>query len=419
MMRTLLSRLQGRIRRCTVPEFRLFRARIPRWVFLLAIATVHQTLVHQSVYQSIVSNTNLLYREQENTLRSDVALDGDTGIGFAATVSPSTSRSFLDSSHSLKSDWAKPSRQEKVSRNPAAGGEDWLDMFDFDVYLDAFSNSWYMNIDLLLEAESDMGQIESPEQASFFMFKGRTDRVRMSLDWLDWSVEHMSKWWKVLDVPRDAYGSDRVSFYLDEYRRNSMRSVPEYEPYRSLLGPTIALIAFQQYEIKRGDDESHRRSRELTVASLAATISSLVRVGMGRILVVGHDRERAEEELVRAAFDRFPAASANSTLLGSNEWIGSGTQLVYVTVPDELVRTDSLPVNMPRGALLGLHRALVGNDTDWTTAWLGRDDATATHAGVLSSENLGRWSFVYLTEPDTLLHTRPTTLPILECFARA
>jgi hypothetical protein len=53
---------------------------------------------------------------------------------------------------------------------------------------------------------------------------------------------------------------------------------------------------------------------------------------------------------------------------------------------------------MPRAALAGLMKALQGTDPSWTKRWLG--DETDS----------GKWKYVYLTEPDTLLQTRPSTV---------
>jgi hypothetical protein len=265
------------------------------------------------------------------------------------------------------------------------------------VYLDAFSDSWYMSLETFRDTDATrMRQIEAVEEACFVMYESREERVRMALDWLDFGVEHMSRWWKVLEAPRDEYAHHRVVQILDQYASERIRSIRQLDSLnaRSLLRPTVALVAFQQYKVRGVQDGGlQRRSQQLTVASLSATIASLIQAGMGRVVVVGHDQQQeSERPLVREAFSRFAPDQA------------SGTQLAYVTVSDDMVKTDFMSVNVPRGALLGLRRALEENDPEWTAQWLGPDATRSTHP----------WRFVYLTEPDTILHARPSSLPVVE-----
>jgi hypothetical protein len=314
---------------------------------------------------------------------------------------------------------------------------EWLDMHDFYVYLDAFSDSWYMSTRLFVDAKSKIEDIDAVEEACFLMFEDREDKVRMALDWLDWSVEHMSKWWKTLGAPKDPYAHRRVLHYLDRYRARKSELLLDYEPHRLLLRPTIALIAFQQSKESGMDHDAGlgQRYRDLTKSSLAATISSLVQLGMGRIVVVGHDKEEFEERpLVYGAFDMVfssfidPSSSLNASSSHESKESAStyrtvrGSQLAYVTVSNDTVFTDFVSVNMPRGALLGLHRALTErNDRTWSDAWLGKaasdtDDAStdSDRDDPPSSVVPVKWKYVYLTEPDTLLHTRPRTVPNLK-----
>jgi hypothetical protein len=292
--------------------------------------------------------------------------------------------------------------------------DEWLTMQDFDVYLDAFSDSWYMSLSTFLETDrARMQEIEAVEEACFVMFESREEKVRMALDWLDFGVEHMSTWWKVLAAPGNAYAHRRVVQYLDRYVLDRVRSISQdgpsnTVPVRSLLRPTLALVAFQRYQVRGQDepfDKVRLRSDQLTVSSLSATIASLLQAGMGRIVVVGHNQQQdAERPLVHQAFSRFaPNINATTTSV-------YGTQLAYATVSDDVVRTDFMAVNVPRGALLGLRRALEGTDREWTSQWLGPPNNTA--GGVYP------WKFVYLTEPDTILHVRPASLLKIERMLR-
>jgi hypothetical protein len=294
-------------------------------------------------------------------------------------------------------------------------------MADFYVYLDAFSDSWYMSTRLFLDSKANMDDIDGVEEACFLMFEGKEEKVRMSLDWLDWGVEHMSKWWKTVGAPQNEYANRRVVESFHQYSATHLKgeAAEEYEPHRALLRPTVAVVAFQAYAEpgSRHDEKLNRRCRDLTVASLAATLSSLVQVGMGRIVVVGHEKERVlEEPQILEAFDLL-AVQANdnsgadsgkgSTMAMANERVVRGSRLAYVTVPTDMVRTDFVSANMPRGALLGLHRAFTDNNHSWTRDWLGEEALDP----LTPPESL--WKFVYLIEPDTFLHTRPRTVATL------
>jgi hypothetical protein len=294
--------------------------------------------------------------------------------------------------------------------------DEWLTMQDFDVYLDAFSDSWYMSVETFRATDlKRMHEIEAVEEACFVMFESREERVRMALDWLDFGVEHMSTWWKVLEAPVHRYAHESVVQSLDRYVADRLRSIRQNNPSntaRSLLRPTLALVAFQRYQVRGHDEPSNeevrRRSDQLTVSSLSATIASLRQAGMGRIVVVGHDQQQdAERPLVHQAFKRFAPNRTASRTAFHHIMDAHGTQLAYVTVSDDMVKTQFVAVNVPRGALLGLRRALEGTDREWTTQWLGPTNHTAESAH-------HPWKFVYLTEPDTMLHVRPARLAAME-----
>jgi hypothetical protein len=177
-----------------------------------------------------------------------------------------------------------------------------------------------------------------------------------------------------------------------------------------LLQPTIALIAFQQYWSNESKMNSNLTTKDhaVTTTSLGATIASLVQVGMGRVLVVGY--EPSDEAVVRDSF-RLLNANCQDARVADGESNNRqracrvhGSELVYVQATDDLVRSKFIPVNMPRAALAGLMWALhesntrstTSQDSEGTRQWLGEDPA--------------RWRYVYLTEPDTILQTRPSTL---------
>jgi hypothetical protein len=224
------------------------------------------------------------------------------------------------------------------------------------------------------------------EGACFGVFRDRYEIVRMTLDWLDFSVEHMSKWWKVSEVDENEMAMQAA---INAFSKYDQKSIVESEPldFSMELAPTVALIAFQPY-----------KGRELTKHSLPATLSSLVRVNVGRILIVGY--EPGDEAIVQECFELFDPSYFTSIHKSFSSIKIHNSQVAYVRVTDDMVKSKFIPVNIPKASLVGLKHAMEGNDETWTKQWLGEDPLL--------------WKYVYLTEPDTLLATRPSTLPALE-----
>jgi hypothetical protein len=59
---------------------------------------------------------------------------------------------------------------------------------------------------------------------------------------------------------------------------------------------------------------------------------------------------------------------------------------------------EDVKENVPKGAIAGLQHALKGRDEEWTQKWLGKNMSAAD------------WQYVYYTEQDSVLQTRPTAL---------
>ena len=64
---------------------------------------------------------------------------------------------------------------------------------------------------------------------------------------------------------------------------------------------------------------------------------------------------------------------------------------------------------MPRGAVIGLQEALLGNINDTTN-----DTVTSRSAWLGTTHDASYWKYVYLTEPDTILHTKLELLPSIK-----
>jgi hypothetical protein len=191
-------------------------------------------------------------------------------------------------------------------------------------FIDYFSGTWIIPVLTYIDTV-DTDMVGTLEDSVHVIWNGRSNRpnIRMSVDWFDLCVEHMSKWWKLIEISsiwinnvgirritdnfkayidgnidtkgstvyisEDADGSNNnvTSEWIWMKDPNDQRHVQQLDHDR-LLHPTIAAIAFQPYEqVFSTNDIKRDRSIQLTVTSLGATITSLTRAGFGRILVVG------------------------------------------------------------------------------------------------------------------------------------
>jgi hypothetical protein len=100
------------------------------------------------------------------------------------------------------------------------------------------------------------------------------------------SVEHLSKWWKVLDFD---FGAplvwNVVADKLGTYIKNGAKDYPAPSQDPPVFVKTFATIAFQPYKASGKNKIKElpmARAYNTTVVSLAATIESLRRAEMGR-----------------------------------------------------------------------------------------------------------------------------------------
>jgi hypothetical protein len=246
---------------------------------------------------------------------------------------------------------------------------------------EAFSASWWASVSNFLRYESVETVSASPEGASFEFFIANIDKVRMTKDWLDYAVEHMSKWWKLID--HDGPALDRVIDILTKY--TTTRRIINYG--KDVPQETLVVIAYQPYA-----------QTELTKWSLAATISSYVSVGIGRIIVSGIFPD--EEELVLEAFD-----IVNKQFQQSNP-----TELSFCLALKEATGDSYTKFNVPKSALKKLQHVLLGNASgDDINCWLG-EISTKIHQHNATKIVQSKWKYISLTEPDILLSTRPSSL---------
>eukprot|EP00980_Cylindrotheca_fusiformis_P004922 scaffold1050_cov51-Cylindrotheca_fusiformis.AAC.1 len=164
-------------------------------------------------------------------------------------------------------------------------------------FLDQFSDSWLIHKEMLLELNTtDMPFVE---QACFQVMMMK--QSKMFVDWTEFMVEHLSKWWNELRILQDADSTmfdETISILKQFIQRQSQQVQLNNNKGRSPLHPTIGMVAFQEYKsVHKG------RGHLLSTYSLAATLTSLLKVGFGRIIVVGYGPSQDTIVHVRAAFE--------------------------------------------------------------------------------------------------------------------
>eukprot|EP00571_Detonula_confervacea_P002580 CAMPEP_0172319912 /NCGR_PEP_ID=MMETSP1058-20130122/39015_1 /TAXON_ID=83371 /ORGANISM="Detonula confervacea, Strain CCMP 353" /LENGTH=546 /DNA_ID=CAMNT_0013035057 /DNA_START=278 /DNA_END=1915 /DNA_ORIENTATION=- len=274
--------------------------------------------------------------------------------------------------------------------------------------VDAFSASWWQSTAKFV----NLGRFEeigsSSEGASFEIFIDFKDDLRMTRDWLDLGVEHMSKWWKlILGYRKDnseneaallesiedrivdifkayVHSKDRMAFF------NSL-PVGEEEDEDATSAPalvtksTIVVIAYWPDSSEKG------------IWSLAAMLISLIQAGMGRVVVSGY--QPSDETIVRQSFSIVTNTTQSWT---QQPW----TELGYATSANATSGKNMF--NVPQAALKRL-RHVFENRTSKAVAqcWLGGGGGRSGSGGY---ERRDKWKYVFFGEQDLLLVTKPDAL---------
>ena len=276
---------------------------------------------------------------------------------------------------------------------------------------DMFAATWLQPLSKFMAM--DVEYIMAVEDGCFVALRGEKNKyVRMTVDWLDFSVEHLSKWWKLLRALDSEHGPipyNTIMLKLQGLLKNIR--VPANEEMH--MRATLAVIAFQPYKSSTKYFKKPEWAEAVTVTSLAATIASLMQAGFGRVVVVGHD-DQVSLELSQQAFQLL----CNETKGGGMIHNESATavqrpisrighmEVGFVSVTFADLITKAVKNNIPKAALAGLQQAFKGDlGFDETKLWLGDHH--------YNKESASPWKYVYLTEPDTILQTRPWVLPQL------
>ena len=281
----------------------------------------------------------------------------------------SESNSKVDMGYSQK----QVSSTLNIPRNVAfLTDSDWLKLKE------AYSGMWWQSTQHFLKSE--WVHFDTLEIASFKAFRG--GRVRKTRDWLDLSVTHLSGYFKHFrnkgqdhDEDEESIAMAHIGNHLDDYVNKT--AIQYQVPAESSAAPdTLAVLPF----VAVSQDTS-----DLVNKALNVTLASLWQAGIGRcVVVVGGSQQLtldAETNLVESIFESM------------QEKLDHSPMQLGIVAYDSLPKKDRLM--MPRVALRGLQLAMRGNlSLSETNEWLGEED----------------WKYVLFTEPDLVLHARPSAM---------
>ncbi|KAG7343656.1 hypothetical protein IV203_021664 [Nitzschia inconspicua] len=232
--------------------------------------------------------------------------------------------------------------------------------------LEVYSAAWWQSVKRCLEFPID--EITNIEGATYIpvLERGRgLDDIRMTVDFMDFMVEHLSHCYKWPGDDILAYATERIQFATELMVKKGLQQPPS-----SIMQTTLAVIPFAT------DTDNPIYQRTLQEA-MAATIASLLQYGIGRVVIVGHF---AQDSILQLAF-------------------------VHTKGDGELV---------PKEALRGLKQALQGKIDEnglVPEMWLGPKLPTNQQSkseGARYPWTSWNWEFIYFTEPDQILNARLT-----------
>jgi len=366
--------------------------------------------------------------------------------------------------------WRQPTQKQKVKEKGKKVPSELSYIHDNQLQENhMFSDSWLLNRERFLEINATL--IYRIEDAALVAAWPRGQRnkekkpyphAKMLLDWTDFCVEHLSKWWGMIRI----LGDDKPGMFphvisiLDNYIRRHLNNLSpsSSSTLSSQLPPkelknTIVMVAFMPYKSQRIkgrfkflNKTDKFKSRQLTSYSLAATILPLFNVGFSRLIVIGredngHEFTRQACEILNSILDENRNNYNNNdnylteklmvVLNDDNNdkdntiaTIGYSSpstesnfkpimEIAHVKIlHDEWMKGEIRPgrkrkdtsYNIPRGAIIGLQKALMGklDSTKEQDDWLGRN------------YDLTYWKYIYLTEPDTILNLNHNLLPLIK-----
>jgi hypothetical protein len=267
---------------------------------------------------------------------------------------------------------------------------------------DVYAGSWWQSVPRFLEVDiTAIGNLEGNSFAAIYSAGRSISDAQMTRDYLDFAVEHLSKWWRMGGEPAMALAIGKLQSYIQRTLQKTSSSV---------MNSTLAILPFH-VSVKRGAVD-----KQMEATSLAATMALLLQHGVGRIVAVGYNQEDFKyAQIVFRQLLRYGQDEHNMTMTaslmhpshtehninGTTEAsavcppfsvIFGSTELAFIHMTD--MNSTNAGKNVPRGALKGLQTALLNGTS--STVWFG--------------ETPSLFKYIYFTEPDQILNARLTPL---------
>jgi len=283
-----------------------------------------------------------------------------------------------------------------------------------------FSAMWWQTLEDFMALNLD--DLKAIEDSSFSAFatgassdKQPWSRVRMTVDWLDLSVEHLSKYWRFFELDfENESKSQKLLLYkqirnrLDEYMARTTATTTAglgarglNSTWRTSWGQQEgATIATKTIALVTHASGSKPLDRQMGYAAAVCTLLSLWQIGIPRAIFVVtpeatvQEKEQLVENVVREVYNRtnrVRSANVMEVVVAT----GVGNMSDDMTIFDEY--------NIAKGAFRGLQKAFSEanqNGEEHRKRWLG------------DNYYEGQYEYVYFTESDTILHTRPRALSL-------
>jgi hypothetical protein len=296
-----------------------------------------------------------------------------------------------------------------------------------------YAAAWWQSVPRFLSVMAWIGQLGDNndgknytalvklEAACHLPLEFQPDDVRLTVNWLDFGVEHLSKWWKLTRYQKHQTAYQTLGQRLGDYIRrivsmneqvSSFSSKNEVSKVHNPWQDTLALVAYSPLVGPRAP----QRAQRLDAAVTAATLASLVQKGCRRIVLV-----LDKNDFIYVSQNIWPAvvtwlksnqSSSIHRIEHNDSWEAywdareenasdqtrfpptvrvHKTDLVLHTVdahiPDDQGRRQK---RVPRQTLVALYHALQSSPPPQSQpTWLGTMP----------------FKYIYYTEQDSLLHT--------------
>ena len=279
-----------------------------------------------------------------------------------------------------------------------------------------YSGMYWCNTTAFLKLPT--AEIQTLEHASWKLFQLVPHQdTKTTVDWFDFGVEHLSGYTKQL--LNDDTHPDTFPQVLDVIRRyfhtNSNRTLAQFPDIDKTVAPkTLAILPFFPTDPAglRAEDLLQMPTTTTTallsydmkqsyalVYNMLATIISLWKIGIGRIVIAGRTQERPV--MIRALHLLMERMTSNVSTTNYQE-------ISYACGLDNATQEktkDNEVIVLPRYVIKRVQEAFRGELSS---------KETEQFLGIRNVEpDTLPFEYIYFTEPDLILHTRPSALNVL------